>query len=444
MDSTSFKLTSSQLHFFSQGQSAARWAGIVAKYQPLFTAHPAKKWLLAESDSFVFSALFYALLASGKSVVLPQNTQPEHIKQVKETVGASVGPAGISPTYQSDLDFCPSSEITLTIQLDSKVYFYTSGSTGVPKIIVKPFKLLQKEVDALEAKFSEQVTGTVFVSTVPHQHIYGLLYKILWPMNKGHQFVPQGFEYPEQMANQIAKDDCISTTIISSPAQLQRMIADNPLLAVKDKVTNIFSSGGPLDAQKNLGLQDVLQCTLIEVFGSTETGGIGWRCRKSIQDEDWHIFNEVNISYQQNSDLLAISSSYIDEPFFNADDRVEIIDANRFRVLGRADSVVKIEEKRVSLDEVQARLKQHPFVDDAFVVVVGSERRKLAALIVLNDEGLKTRKGAKKIELDRLFKGFLSNWYEAILLPKKYRYPVELPYNARGKLSRREAESYFE
>ncbi|MEP1383132.1 MAG: AMP-binding protein [Paraglaciecola sp.] len=444
MDSTFFKLDSSQLSFMRQGQSAARWAGIVVKYQKIFSAHAAEKWLLAESDSFVFSALFYALLASGKSVVLPQNTQPEHIKQVKESVGASVGPGSISPTYLSDLDTKPSSGITLNIPAESEVYFYTSGSTGVPKIIVKPFKLLQREVDALEAKFSEQVKGTVFVSTVPHQHIYGLLYKILWPMRKGHSFVPHGFEYPEQMANQIAQHDCRSVTIISSPAQLQRMVADNPLLAVKEKVTNIFSSGGPLDAQKNLELQDVLQCTLLEVFGSTETGGIGWRCRQSIQDEDWHTFNEVNISYQHNSDLLAISSPYINEPIFNADDRVELINASRFRVLGRADSVVKIEEKRVSLDEVQARLKQHPFVDDAFVVVVGSERRKLAALIVLNGEGLKARDGGKKIELDRLFKGFLSNWYEAILLPKKYRYPVELPYNARGKLSRREAESYFE
>lgn len=444
MDSTSFILHSAQLRFVNQGQSASRWAGIVAKYQEIFSAHTAQKWLLAESDSFVFSALFYALLASGKSVVLPQNTQPEHIKQVKKSVGASVGPDNISPTYLSDLRAESSAAKSLTIPADAEVYFYTSGSTGVPKVIVKPFKLLQREVDALEARFSKQVKGTVFVSTVPHQHIYGLLYKILWPMSKGHGFVPQGFEYPEQMANQIAQDECSSATIISSPAQLQRMVVDNPLLAVKGKVTNIFSSGGPLDAKKNLELQGVLKCNLIEVFGSTETGGIGWRCRQSIQDEDWYTFNEVNIYYQQNSDLLAISSSYINEPLFNADDRVEIIDASRFRVLGRADSVVKIEEKRVSLDEVQARLKQHPFVDDAFVVVVGSERRKLAALIVLNDEGLKAREGAKKIEMDRLFKGFLSNWYEAILLPKKYRYPLELPYNARGKLSRREAESYFE
>ncbi|MFT2091823.1 AMP-binding protein [Paraglaciecola sp. 2405UD69-4] len=444
MTPTFFTLKSSQVCFVGSEQSASKWAGIVDKYQRLFSAHPAKKWLLSESDSFVFSALFYALLSSGKSVVLPQNSQPEHIKHVKLSVDASVGPEFISPTFTSDIDCLPVAELTLTISAEAEVYFYTSGSTGTPKIIIKPYKLLHREVDALESKFHAYVKETVFVSTVPHQHIYGLLYKILWPINKGHAFVPQAYEYPEQMATQIAADSCMAATIISSPAQLQRMVADNPLAAVKAKVRNIFSSGGPLDANKNVALQQALQCQLIEVFGSTETGGIGWRARQSLSDEDWHVFNEVKISYQQGSDLLAISSSYISEPLYNADDRVQILDDYRFRVLGRADSVVKIEEKRVSLDEVQNRLKQHPFIDDAFVVVIGTERRKLAALIVLNEEGNQASQGWKKMELDKLFKGFLSNWYEAVLVPKKYRYPIELPYNARGKLSRREAESYFE
>ena len=444
MEPSSYQIHSSTLSFLSHGESAERWAGIVAHYQTIFKAEPAEKWLLYESDSFVFSALFYALLASGKSIVLPHNGQPEHIKYVKKSVDASVGETSVEPSVLADLTTDSSTSISLSIPAEAEVCFYTSGSTGTPKIIKKQFKSLQCEVDALEDKFSDLVRDTLFLSTVPHQHIYGLLYKILWPISKGHAFVCQAFEYPEQMANRMLLDDHSAVSIITSPAQLHRLVLDNPLIPVLDKVKNVFSSGGPLDAEKNLVLQRELQCDILEVFGSTETGGIGWRNRQSITGEDWLTFKGIKLSYQPNSDLLAISSPYINQDLYYADDRAEILADDRFRVLGRADSVVKIEEKRVSLDEVQNRLKQHQYIDDAFVVVVGTNRRKLAALIVLNDEGLQVSQERKKIELDRMFKGFLSNWYEAILLPKKYRYPTELPYNARGKLSRREAESYFE
>ncbi|WP_158972366.1 AMP-binding protein [Paraglaciecola sp. L3A3] len=444
MESTFYHIHSAEIHFVGEQHTSQKWAAMVANYMQLFTHHTGKSWLLYEPDSYVFSALFYALLASGKSIVLPQNAQPEHIKQVKTSVDASVGDSSIEPTIESSLDCQFHSHISLSIPQNADIFFYTSGSTGVPKIVKKQYKLLQLEVDVLEKEFAARVTGSTFLSTVPHQHIYGLLFKMLWPITKGHALVCQAFEYPEQLANKVLAEDISQVTIVSSPAQLHRMALDNPLLPISDKVKSIFSSGGPLDANKNLILQQTLTCDIVEVFGSTETGGIGWRKKNTLHDNDWLAFNNIKLAYQPNSDLLAISSPYIQQDEYYADDRVEILQAGRFRVLGRADSVVKIEEKRVSLDEVQERLKQHEYIDDVFVVVIGSPRRKLAALIVLNSVGLKATEKLKKIELNRLFKDYLSNWYEAILLPKKYRYPTELPYNARGKLSRLEAESYFD
>lgn len=444
MNQSFHHLSSSKIHFSGALHSSTHWAGIVAKYVDVFCAHSANKWLLYEQDSFIFSALFYALLASGKSIVLPQNGQPEHINEVKKSVDASVGHISILPTVVADNIADDGTEISLSISADAEIIFYTSGSTGAPKVIKKQYRLLQLEVDALEKEFSAVVSGSLFISTVPHQHIYGLLFKMLWPISKGHTLVCQSFEYPEQMVNQILESEQAAVTIISSPAQLHRIVTDNPLIAVRKSVKNIFSSGGPLDAHKNMALQQDLACNILEVFGSTETGGIGWRQKQSQNENDWQAFSGITLSYQASSDLLAVSSPYIQKDIHYADDRVELLSDDRFRVLGRADSVVKIEEKRISLDEVQNRLKQHELVDDAFVVVIGTTRKKLAALVVLNQAGLEVNKTHKKLQLDRMFKGFLANWYEPILLPKKYRYPPELPYNARGKLSRREAESYFE
>ncbi|MDU0353055.1 AMP-binding protein [Paraglaciecola aquimarina] len=428
MESTFFSIQSSSIHFVEEHKSALQWAGLTAKYQQIFSHHPAKTWLLYEPDSFIFSAIFMALLSAEKSVVLPQNGQPEHIKHVKESVEASVGDVSLQPTVPSTVDYQAGPHIELRIPLSSNIAFYTSGSTGVPKVINKQYKLLQREVDVLETEFASKVSGSTFLSTVPHQHIYGLLFKMLWPMTKGHRLVSQAFEYPEQLATKIKLAKLEKVTIVSSPAQLHRMALDNPLLPVKEQVETIFSSGGPLDANKNVSLQKSLTCEIVEVFGSTETGGIGWRHKHHPNDNDWQAFNNIKLGYQPNCDLLAISSPYIEQDVYYADDRVEIVADDRFRVLGRADSVVKIEEKRISLDEVQDRLKQHELVDDAFVVVIGTTRRKLAALIVLNGAGQQASQKLKKIELNHLFRDFLSNWYEALLLPKNIdiqsNYPI--------------------
>ena len=225
---------------------------------------------------------------------------------------------------------------------------------------------------------------------------------------------------------------------------MQRLVSDNPLVEVKSCIQAIFSSGGPLDTEANIALKAQLDTQITEVYGSTETGGIGWRRRTLATDENWKAFQGVSVSYQPDTDLLELTSPYLTQEKFQADDRVKLINANTFKLLGRADRIVKIEEKRVSLDDVQTRLKQHEYVTQAHVIVIGTTRKRLAALVVLNEAGLEAKSKCRKYQLDRLFSAFLSDWFEATVLPKKYRYPPELPYNARGKLNKRELESFFD
>ena len=392
----------------------------------------------------MFSALFYALLAADKSIVLPQNAQEEHIRSVKEHVQASIGSSEIEPDLHSQTDWPAANNCTLSIPADAQVCFLTSGSTGQAKIIRKCYKQLQVEVDALEAMFGEHVSGSVFMSTVSHQHIYGLLFKLLWPLTKGHAVICQAFDYPEHIVNTVQQVKLAQITLVASPAHLHRLCLDNVLQDVKEQIRLVFSSGGPLDADKNMQLQGQLECVVTEVYGSTETGGIAWRNRTSVHDDLWHTFADISIAYQTDSDLLQLSSPYILQDDFLADDRVEIISPTQFHLLGRADGVVKIEEKRVSLDEILIRLKQHQYVNDAYVLVVGSSRKQLAALIVLNPAGVEASGNLPKHKFNGLFKHFLASWFEPVVLPKKFRYPAELPYNAQGKLNRQDLESSFE
>lgn len=444
MDSKTYPLDPQTIKFFDGQHNSAEWFAIVVGYQHKLKKSSAKTWLLFEPDSFLFSAMFYALLAAGKSIFLPQNAQPEHIREIKAQVQASIGCAAIDPDLITQSHWPSRPSFCLDIKADAEITFFTSGSTGQAKAIVKQFSHLQTEISCLETNFGTAVNGSVFLSTVSHQHIYGLLFKILWPMTMGHALVCQAFEYPESMASKITESAYSSITLIASPAHLHRLCTDNPLLSVKQSITSVFSSGGPLDADKNVSLQQQLACNIIEVYGSTETGGIAWRQRDSITDDIWQTFAGVSVAYQHNTDLLLLSSPYISQKQYSGDDRIALISSQQFRLLGRADDIVKIEEKRISLREVQLRCQQHQYVQDVYVLVIGTQRKQLAAVIELNVLGIQAKSTMPLYLFNRLFKGYLAQWFEAVTLPKKFRYPEQLPYNSQGKLNRQSMESYFE
>jgi acyl-coenzyme A synthetase/AMP-(fatty) acid ligase len=444
MDLKTYPLDPQTLKFFDWKHDSAEWFSIVAGYRRVLMTSSAKKWLLFEADTFMFSAMFYALLSAGKSIVLPQNAQPEHIREIKLRVQASMGCAAIEPDLVTQHIWPLQPMVSLDINGGAEITFFTSGSTGLAKAIVKKFSQLQTEINCLESNFGASVKDSVFLSTVSHQHIYGLLFKVLWPISMGHAFVCQAFEYPEHIVNGITERDFSSVTLIASPAHLHRLCVDNPLLSVKQYLHCVFSSGGPLDADKNIELQQQLECRLIEVYGSTETGGIGWRQRNSIKDDIWQTFSGVSVAHQHNTDLLLLSSPYINQDQFHGDDRIELISAQQFRLLGRADDIVKIEEKRISLQEVQLRCKQHEYVQDVCVLVIGAQRKQLAAVIELNALGIEAKDTMPLYMFNRLFRGYLAQWFEAVTLPKKFRYPEQLPYNSQGKLNRQAMESDFE
>ena len=97
MDLKSYSLDPRTITFLDGQHNNAHWFNIVAGYRSQLMASPAKTWLLFEADTFLFSAIFYALLSAGKSIVLPQNAQPAHIREIKQQVQASIGSPEIEP-----------------------------------------------------------------------------------------------------------------------------------------------------------------------------------------------------------------------------------------------------------------------------------------------------------------------------------------------------------
>ena len=122
---------------------------------------------------------------------------------------------------------------------------------------------------------------------------------------------------------------------------------------------------------------------------------------------------------------------------------VDIHEDGRFILKGRADSIVKIEEKRISVVEVENRIGQTGLVADCCVVPMSDRRQYLAAAIVLNKDGQEKFRGMDKFDINKFFHDYLLQYFENVVIPKKYRYLDKIPCDVQGKKHKPEIQSLF-
>ncbi|WKD26120.1 AMP-binding protein [Pseudoalteromonas sp. KG3] len=437
--------------FYCEQQSFVIWQQQVIAHAELFAEQPAQTWLLFDADSYRFSVLFFALLVAKKSVILPQNGQPEQLAQCLEYADEFTGDTDLLPTkvlFSHDLT-CNSLQ-ALDIDEHSIIRFFTSGSTGAPKAIDKTFKQLVQEIQVLEAQFGANLNSSLFVATVSHQHIYGLLFKLLWPLYSGYDVCLQSFEYPEHLLhfidNSTAQAGKAGFTLISSPAYYHRLVQDNVLAPVKNKFRGCFSSGGPLQAIAAKLLTEQLAMSPIEVLGSTETGGIAWR--QQSHSSSWQAFKPIKIKLDDTQHLIISSPYVVEANWYRTDDRAQLLESGQFTLLGRADRIVKIEEKRCSLDEISQRIIEHSWVDECYVLLLESQqqhkRNEIAAVLVLTPAGEIAVTELGKFKFSQTLKSHLKAFFEPLVIPRKFRYLPALPYNRQGKLEKAQLEKMFD
>src|SRR6185436_7814315 len=75
--------------------------------------------------------------------------------------------------------------LSLPAAAECRLALYTSGSTGTPKRVDKTLAQLDRELENLHALWGGVLARSSVLSTVPHHHIYGLLFRLLWPLAAG-------------------------------------------------------------------------------------------------------------------------------------------------------------------------------------------------------------------------------------------------------------------
>ena len=310
----------------------------------------------------------------------------------------------------------------------------TSGSSGEPKRIEKSLRQLANEVLALEQLWGADLGGACMIGSVATQHIYGLLFRVLWPLCAGRSFVRQQLPFPEDLQRASREHEAFAW--VTSPALLKRM-GDNLDWPALSRVRRVFSSGGALPPEAARSLQTRLLQRPTEILGSSETGGIAWRQNDAL----WQPFADVRLS-QNDEGALRIESPYL--PFGHIEqtaDAAEFASDGRFRLLGRLDRIVKLEEKRISLPMLEQALAEHAWVDEARLGVVQESRASLGALLVLSEQGLQALRSQGRRALTETLRQHLSAHCEPLALPRRWRLLRQLPLNAQGKLPQAEVEA---
>ena len=316
---------------------------------------------------------------------------------------------------------------------------FTSGSTGEPQAVPKRLAQLLAETQTLELLFGASLRGDV-VATVSHQHIYGLLFKVLWPLATHRPFFAESLQYPEQLSAAVADRDAV---VVSGPAHLKRIPETLDWSAAPTHISQVFSSGGPLSLNAAVLVERLLGTAPVEVYGSSETGGVAWRQRSGGLDGPWSAMPTVNVR-AENGRLSVRSPHLPTSEWFVVEDYAEFDADGRFTLNGRADRLAKIEGKRVSLAAMEAALMATQLVADIRLVQLESSRDEIGALVVPNTEGWSVIRERDVSELRRQLSASLAAVAERVAHPRRWRWVDTLPVNADGKTTNAVAHAAFE
>ena len=410
-------------------------------------ARPERRWALVCEDSAWFAAGLMALGACRRTVVLPQAPQAGSLAASGAEVDAVLTDrpenfAGFKLLPAAGISAEASPELRLPDDAVN-VEFYTSGSSGTPKCVPKAYAQLRLEVEALERQWGAAIGDAVMAGTVPHYHLYGVLFRILWPLLTGRAFLSAMCLQPAALQAATAQGDC---AIVSSPAFLGR-IADYGDLPAAAKVRAVFSSGAPLPDDVAQRLKEEWGHAAIEVYGSTETGGIAWRAWSGSEDRAlWRPIEGVATELREEAagERLWVKSGCTWRGDWAATGDLARRREDGFELLGRADDVVKFEDKRVSLSEMRTRLLSHAWVADARLLLLEGRRRLIGAVVILNGAGRSALAASGKAKVNAALGDWLRGSYEALLVPRKWRYVDTLPDNDMGKVERARLERLFE
>lgn len=390
-------------------------------------------------DGYWFMVGFLALCHAGAAIIIPSNTQPGTVASLSRERCLLLVDPGTEGADGFQLEEGGPDSWRLEPFDASKIGidFFTSGSTGAPKRITRTVRLLEQEVNIVSAALDSAPVEGLVSGMVPYHHVYGMIFRLLWPLSCGRPFSSTTHEVWETLLDELEPDG----VLVTSPAHLSRLSGVDAVSPSRIPGL-ILSAGAPLpydaacDAARLLGIYPT------EIFGSTETGACGIRQTKESASP-WRPLPGVQFGLTAGGTLKVRSPAVASEAWTETADLVDLLPDGGFQFRGRADRIVKIEGKRVSLPGVENDLSRLPWVDSAAVIMVEHPRACLGAAIVVSRDGKEKLAELGEFRFSRLLRRELTRTQEPAGLPRRWRFVRSLPVGDMGKRKNKDLANLF-
>ncbi|MCX5843613.1 MAG: acyl-CoA synthetase, partial [Deltaproteobacteria bacterium] len=252
-----------------------------------------------------------------------------------------------------------------------------------------------------------------------------LLFSVLIPFVSSARVLDGVYTFPGEILRTAAEHR--ASILVSVPIHYRILKSDD---LQQHNFRMAFSSAGVLDKGDAAYFHEKTGLDIIEIYGSTETGGVATR-RRLRDGESWRPLDTV--AWKVLDERLRVKSDFISptlprdaEGFFVTADCAEADGIQSFILQGRADDIIKIGGKRVDLASVQAKIKRIPGVRDAVVVSLPTgkgRQNELAALVATDIDALQLRKHIAAVS-------------ELYAVPKRIIVTKEIPVTSTGKYDR--------
>ena len=291
-----------------------------------------------------------------------------------------------------------------------RLTFRTSGSTGEPKLCTHAIAVLREEARLHAGELMRRGRRRI-VSLVPAHHIYGFLFTVLLPAESRLPLLDARSGILALRRRLQAGDVVIGTPFFWSLVARQSQTFPDDVLGV--------TSTAPMPAELRRKLTDLGLADCLEIYGSSETAGIGMRWSA---DDAFSLFPY----WQKDGDGLRRRAGIdpISGLRFAPTDELAWVGPRHVRPMHRKDGAVQVAGVNVHPIRIATILAEHPSVADCNVGLDGREETsRLVATIVPRDTHL---------AIDEL-EQFACERLSPPERPAFYRIVSELPRSAMGK-----------
>lgn len=346
----------------------------------------------------------------------PLKATPDELDQVSEQVA---GYFGLSPEKGAVLAGLPTLGQWAGYLLEQigprpeRIAFSTSGSTGEPKTVVRDFFFLEQDAVHLADLFPGVKR---FLPLAPPHHIYGFIHAVLIPKLLDVPCQDRRFINPSALINELRPGDAI----LGFPHVWRLCVETGETFP--PGVLGVTSTGPcPPETIRDLkrgGLE-----TMLEIYGSSENGAIGYRTGLDAPLTLLPTWQRVG----KDQLVRELEQGGPSEPF-TIQDLLDWVDQNHFIVKKRLDHAVQVAGVNVYPSRVRDALLTHEAVADCAVRLMRPEEgHRLKAFVVLQpdreaDPGIRD---ALRVHLAR----HLSHLEQ----PASITFGPELPKNELGK-----------